>query len=401
MSMLHLDTNPHVLTPSAAYALTLEDYVERTLVHLHGRRDLEESIRHIASDDNAKDVFDFILGELELAVPVPNKHPSDVTEQGINEFIDGVIEEFDGFHKDDLLYTKLKELLECFPYEITIKAIRARGDDFGEKIRALLRFIMNKKKGSLADSGFKNFISDFGQDTDSKQVEKRRIIGPEMIEGILNRRIDDVDLVFLEEGERFQAFRVRIRREGKVGVKWDYTDLVIKVMKDITHDKNKKAPLGSFEDEHRLVLGEFGRDFVPDTLFRGHGVDTPLIAKFGLNQALIFQEYINGLSIFQACRDPFLAGHLADILPTYVRLYDKMMTTRKKVIDCVSTRAEDALVRRRLNNRQKDTLQICIIDTNNLHDVGSKRYERLLGGNGSNAYLEELRNIIKQRTLGA
>jgi DNA-binding ferritin-like protein (Dps family) len=95
--MPETNTNSLVLaTARDASEVTLEDYTERTL--LYGRENLVKSSSQISSDQNAQEIFEFILEKLEKAFPVSRKSPADVTEADINILIDDVIEEFDGFH---------------------------------------------------------------------------------------------------------------------------------------------------------------------------------------------------------------------------------------------------------------------------------------------------------------
>jgi hypothetical protein len=301
------------------------------------------------------------------------------------------------FIKEDLLYAKLGELLTAYPHDVTLRTIRGRKEDISEKIKAILKFILDKKRFSVGESGLVTFVHDFGADAEALELEKRGRITPEILENILSRRAKEIELVECGEGERFIAYRIRFRKKGKPGVKWDYSDLVVKVMKDIAHKGTTKLDiLKRFEMEHGLVLGAFGDNHVPDTSFRHSGKITNFTAEFGLNSGLCFQEFVNGLAINEACMDRFLAERLEKALPGFTKRYEEMMRTRRKVIDCLSTGKEDVLGRRRVDKRGKDHVQLCIIDTNNLYEVGSARYNKafLNTDTGGNRYLEELRTLI-------
>lgn len=413
---------PYVLGPHFAEGITLEDLIDRSLVHLYGTNDFANSVESLSSPETAEEIFNFIMQKLEETVPLNTTTvPPDLTEKSLQEyFINDVVNEYDGFHKSNLLFNRLREILEAFPYPVTLQAIKRKREDFVEKIHVLMSFIIRKKHASHHHSGIAQFTEDFGSDPDLLALEKGDIDPVTVIENAIKHRSGEIELVPCGEGKRFKCYRVKLRKKGKVGIEWDYTDLVIKVMKPIVAERAMSGKFNEFQREHGIVQKAFGETYIPDTHFndKNHRQD-PLSKRHPeLSRFMVYQEYVNGESILGACKDPFLADHLAAVLPSYVELYMAMRDTHQRVIDCSSIAKRNVLVRRRLapldnpsqdpsnpqspEIKRRDELRIQIVDTNNLTIVGSRAYERMFidRKTGENHYLRRLQQYIRDKSLG-
>ncbi len=401
-------TEPRIVLTEMAEDITLEGFIERSLVHLIHSDNLDDSLEKLRSEESAIAIFEFIIERLQASVPLSREAPPAVTEKDIQYcFVDDIISNYDGFDKSNLFFRKLKELLETFPYEVTLRAILQRRDQFILKILVLLRFISEKKKSrlELGQSGVDQFMYNFGNDNDLLDLEKGNVSQLELIAKILESRSADIELIPCGEGGRFRCYRVKIKARGQVGVEWDYTDVVIKVMKDLVAQKAQFGLFAQFKKEHGLVLNHYGDDYVLDTHFHDPQRRLPVFSSRheNINRHLVFQEYVNGESILGACRDPFLAQHLLNVLPKYIALYESMAETHGKAIDCASIAKRNVLVRRGLNpsRNDKDDLSIWIVDTNNLISVDSAKYRKLFidRHTGENHYLARLRQFVRDRAL--
>lgn len=398
-----------ILSPGALEDLTLEGLVERSLVHLIPSDNIDDSLDKLRSENSAKAIFDLIISHLETAVPLSRETPPDFSEKDIEAcFIDDIVTNYDGFDRSNLLFKKLKELLVAFPYEATMRAILHKRDQFVLKIHILLRFISEKKRARLAlsQSGVDQFMFNLGSEADLLDLEKGNLSPTKVITKILENRRSDIELIPCGEGGRFRCYRLKIKARGQVGVEWDYTDLVVKVMKDLVAQQSQFGLFMQFKKEHELVLGHYGEKYVSETHFNDARNKNPafMANSQNINSQVVFQEYVNGESILGACRDPFLATHLLNVLPGYIDLYESMADTHGKIIDCASIAKRNVLVSRGLNPKRKDNeddLNIWIVDTNNLIQVDSVKYRKMFVDRhtGENHYLARLRQFVRDKAL--
>gem|GEM_PF-5201531 len=407
------DIDQHILTPNFASGLTLEDFIERALVHMFAGGDFNESLSILSSEKTAAKIFDYIVEQVQQGIPLTeNGTPPELTDKVLDDdFIAEIIDDYDGFHKSDLLFHRLKELLEVFPHPITLRAILRNRENFIEKIKVLISFIVQRKQSATHHSGLEQFVYDFGEDRDLQSLERGDMNAATIIESVMHKKSGDIQLVPCGEGGRFKCYRVKIRRKGKVGIAWEYTDLVVKVMKPIIRSQTgMQGEFAKFHREHELTVSSFGDLYIPDTHFSKMGRDgiKPLQAMHPeLDRLMVYQEYVNGESVLGACKDPFLATDLVDVLPAYIELYEQMAAIHGKVIDCASIGKRNVLVRRKLIPRSKttpihrDELRIQIVDTNNLITVGSAVYEKMFVDRhtGENHYLRRLQQYVRDRCL--
>lgn len=393
-----------ILIPNVTAGITVESLVERALVHLYSGQDFEHSLSFLSSEEMARKMFDQVFDEVLCQVPEMNGKSTeqDYDQATVDYEITKIITQFDGAHPSNLIYNRLIALLSKFPYCETIESITRRSEEFIKKLHEILVFILKKKRENIHRTGVAQFLYEFGHDDELKDLEGGNLDPERMISLVLERNSANFELVPSGEGGRFKCHRIRIKlpkEDGTEETEWYYTSMVIKAMKELAGSSNGQLGIfTNFRKEHDLVRGHFGDEYVPETHFRNtrNGGERMIAEHDGLNKYLVFQEYVAGQSILSACQDPFLAEHLARILPQYIELYEAMEDTHKRVIDCSSIAKRNVLVRRRLNSRDEDELRVWIVDTNNLITVDSAKYKKLFVDRhtGEQHYLRRLRAIV-------
>ena len=388
-----------ILTQNFTQSKTLEDFVERALVHLIRWNTLNESYALLSSGETAELMTDVLLADVEANFTPGFGACTASSNNELDDYLDHSLNEYDGFSKDKLLYLQFKELLEMEPYPNTLKRIKGKRCQIAKKINKLLSYIVDRRKKRGRATSVRAFLEGRGKDEDLRAIESGEKTEDTVLSELIVRLHNRLDFVFCGEGGRLRAYRIRVQREEKKQgeVKWDFEDLILKRMKEPDSGKS----IGQFfryANEHKIVAEHFP-GHVPTTYFlkldrrirNGAGVES---------RFFVAQEFVNGVNILAACLDPFLASQLQSELPAYLDRYLAMQRATGLTIDCSSIAKRNVLVRRRLMGDQ-DVLGVDVVDTNNLIPVDSSRFRKLYidRKTGNQHYVARLRDFIERGIL--
>lgn len=388
-----------ILTQNFTRSKTLEDFVERALVHLIRWNSLDESYALLSSDETAELITDAILVELEVNSSLASDVCVVATDDEIDQYIDSALVYYDGFSKDKLLYQQFHELLQLAPHASTLKRIKNKRCQIAKKFKKLLAYIVERRRKRGQATSVQAFLTDLSSDEGLRAIESGEKSDSTVLGELIVTLRDRLDFVFCGEGGRLKAYRLRVKKEGRVrnGVEWEFEDLILKRMKKPDSGRSV-GQFFKYKKEHEIVASHFP-GHVPATHFLKLG--RPIRNGEGVeSRFFVAQEFVNGVNILAACLDPFLAAQLQMRLSTYLDRYLAMQRETGFTIDCSSTAKRNVLVRRRLIGSQ-DVLGVDVVDTNNLIPVDSARFRKLYidRKTGEQHYVASLRDFIKSLAL--